>query len=118
MSPLYSESFEASFTLDIVNDIKIIKEPKVKSLETWTSFKKNSAKESLTLGPIEPSQPVPYIRDLTSTGVLVIGWDREMTQRDDFALINPSRVAVANFNSTEADPYNVTRRVLNVRYFD
>ena len=118
VSPLYSESFEASFTLEIVNDIKIIKESKVKSLETWTSFKKNSAKESLTLGPIEPSQPVPYIRDLTSTGVLVIGWDREMTQRDDFALINPSRVAVANFNSTEADPYNVTRRVLNVRYFD
>ena len=46
------------------------------------------------MGPYNPAQPIPYIADLSITGVLRIGWDRSMTERDDYESINPSRVAV------------------------
>ena len=48
----------------------------------------------LEKGPYNPRQPIPYIADLSITGVLRIGWDRTMTERPDFETINPSRVAV------------------------
>jgi len=76
----------------------------------------------LELGPFNEKQPIPYIRDLTSTGVLVIAWDRLMTQQNDFGVINPSRVAVHNKNSTASDPYGFEQgqngRRLNVRFYD
>ena len=46
-------------------------------------------------------QPIPYIADLSITGVLTIGWDRKMTAREDFEEINPSRVGIRDASDVE-----------------
>ena len=46
------------------------------------------------LGPYNVKQPVPFIEDITVDGLLSIGWDRALKQRDDFEELNPSKVAV------------------------
>ena len=82
--------------------------------------------ESLDVGEFNERQPIPYIRDLTTTGVLSIGWDRPMSKPKKTERIRPSRVAVQNRNSTDEDPYSIKnpgfveagdRRRLEFRYF-
>jgi len=113
----YTERYEAQFWLEVRNDnpVKVW----AKKPQSATSF---SVRDSIELGPGNSKQPIPYIRDLTSTGVLVIAWDRLMTQQNDFGVINPSRVAVHNKNSTASDPYGFEQgqngRRLNVRFYD
>ena len=102
----YSESYRESFTLTI-------KAPTNETLPietTWTPPDQNKyipepvepfvvVKDlGLEKGPYNPRQPVPYISDLSIDGVLVIGWDRTMSIRDDFEKINPARVAINNPN--------------------
>ena len=55
----------------------------------------------LELGPSYPGQPIPYIADLTISGVLTIGWDRTMIPREDFEKINPARVGIRNITDIE-----------------
>ena len=52
-------------------------------------------------------QPIPYIKDLTSTGLLCIEWDRAMIRPEDPQRINPARVAISRDNTT--DPYLLER---------
>lgn len=52
-------------------------------------------------GPFNERQPIPYIADLSITGVLTIGWDRSMTAREDFEKINPARVGIKNATDLE-----------------
>ena len=47
-------------------------------------------------------QPIPYIKDLTSTGLLCIEWDRPMIRPEDPQRINPARVAISRDNTTDA----------------
>ena len=53
-----------------------------------------------SLGPYNVRQPIPFIEDLSVNGVLSIGWDRGMTQRDDYDELNPSRVATVPENAS------------------
>ena len=46
------------------------------------------------LGPYNVKQPIPFIEDITVDGLLSIGWDRAMKQRDDYEELFPSKVAV------------------------
>ena len=100
----YSESYQESFTLTI-------KAPTVETNSNETTQTPPDQNKyipepvepfvvindlGLEKGPFNPRQPVPYISDLSIDGVLVIGWDRSMTIRDDFEKINPSRVAISN----------------------
>ena len=62
-----------------------------------------------------PDQPIPYIRDLTTTGLLLIEWDRLMTLPDDPQSINKAKVAVSNQNTT--DPFYLTRRMMYSRWY-
>ena len=49
-------------------------------------------KESKELEPYSPEQPLPYIVELTSTGVMTFGWDRKMSQPSNITEILPSKV--------------------------
>lgn len=44
--------------------------------------------------PYSPEQPVPYIEELTETGLLTIGWDRFMEKPEDPSEIRPSKVGI------------------------
>lgn len=48
----------------------------------------------LELGPFNPRQPIPYIVDISITGVVTIGWDRAMTVRTDAEQISKARVGI------------------------
>ena len=49
---------------------------------------------TLELGEYNPDQPIPYIKDLSPTGVLMIGWDRLMAAPEDYTEINPTQVGI------------------------
>ena len=57
----------------------------------------------LELGPYNPDQPIPRIKDLTPTGILLIGWDRQMTPPEDFTEINPSKVGIRDKEAKKFD---------------
>ena len=60
-------------------------------------------RESLELGPYNPDQPIPYIKELGPTGILRIGWDRVMLEPDDFTEINPSKVGIRDEEAEQFD---------------
>lgn len=72
----YTEHYKTSFTLTILNvpnqynqedgDIKI------ESGKEWNELTNLTFSESLELGEYEDGQPLPYIRDFTNSGMLVI----------------------------------------------
>ena len=59
------------------------------------------------LGPYNVKQPIPFIEDITVDGLLSIGWDRAIKQRDDFEELSPSKVAV---RLEDADSESSSRR--------
>ena len=42
----------------------------------------------------DSDRPIPFIKDLTVEGVLIIGWDREMKTPANFTKIPATRIAV------------------------
>ena len=98
----YFETYADCFTLTI----------EAPNQPTWTPPVANTSEPvpqftvvtdyGLELGPFNPHQPIPYILDLSVSGLLTIGWDRNMTARDDFEKINPARVGIKNLNVIEA----------------
>ena len=42
----------------------------------------------------DPDRPIPYIVDLSSTGVLKIGWNKEMVPPANVTEIPPTKIAV------------------------
>ena len=103
LNDTYSERYEDCFTLTI-------EAPSIKPVSnetSWTPPDQNKyipepiepfivSDLGLEQGPFNPRQPVPFIADLSIDGVLVIGWDRSMTKRNDYEKIDPSRVAINN----------------------
>lgn len=57
-----------------------------------TKFKILPAGENIT-GEFDPSDPIPHIADLTHSGLLVIGWNKEMSIADDYRFIDDDFVA-------------------------
>lgn len=55
-------------------------------------------KESMEPEAYDPVKPVPYIADMTPTGVMTIGWDRTMTPPMNFTVIPQVQVAVRSWN--------------------
>ena len=108
----YHEEHEDCFTMTINANLTEAEELAIVANETWVPPEKPEYKpppvnqfvisdQGLDLGPFNQRQPIPYIADLSITGVLTIAWDRSMTPRDDFEEINPSRVAVRNQSDIE-----------------
>ena len=58
---------------------------------------------TLELGEYNPDQPIPYIKDLSPTGILIIGWDRLMTEPEDYAAINPTQVGIRDSDAKVAN---------------
>lgn len=107
----YSEYFEASFTLRVRNDNPaVVESERIASISDWVKVNQNVVKEDLELEDYHEGQPVPYIKSLTSTGMLTIEWDRKVQALADFATIGKSRVAVRNSNSTTEDPYSLANK--------
>ena len=46
------------------------------------------------LGPYNAEQPIPFVQEISADGILTIGWDRQMTERDDYDELYPARVGV------------------------
>ena len=44
--------------------------------------------------PDDPDRPIPKILDLTSDGIVVIGWDKTMDPPDEIDIIPPTKIAV------------------------
>ena len=42
----------------------------------------------------DPDRPIPFIKDLSVEGVLIVGWDREMKTPANFTKIPPTKIAV------------------------
>ena len=42
----------------------------------------------------DPDRPIPFIKDLSVEGVLIVGWDREMRTPENFTEIPTSKIAV------------------------
>ena len=55
--------------------------------------------ESFKEEPFKATAPIPYIIDLSMTGVLRIGWDQKMQnwESTDFTAIQDTKVAVKNW---------------------
>ena len=45
------------------------------------------------------TRPVPYIARLTETGLLTIGWDREMDPPVEFEMIPVTKIAIRDYSS-------------------
>lgn len=66
----------------------------------------------------EPDRPIPYIRDLRTDGLLIIGWDRRMTVPGNYTVIEPSKVAVEEQYERREDRFWEDRRVRSLRSYD
>ena len=44
-------------------------------------------RENIELGPYSEDQPIPYIADMSQKGVMVIGWDRQMSTPQNYTRI-------------------------------
>ena len=92
----YTEQFTDNFILTIRNDNPFIPEPfdgdlidilDIVSKNTTTDEDLPDIRQVVygteLAETFTPDQPIPYIRDLTTTGLLCIEWDRPMTEPDD-----------------------------------
>lgn len=56
-----------------------------------------AVKETFEPEPFDPDKPIPFIESLSSTGVLTIGWDREMVRPANISVIPPAKVAIKDW---------------------
>ena len=106
------ETFEDIFYLTVWADTE-------SSVDSWfppdpIEFPKweGSIRENTELGEFHPDQPVPYIADLTQTGVMTIGWDRQMTPPGNYTEIPIAQVAVRSWDDIIAELDSDRRREL------
>lgn len=50
----------------------------------------------------DPERPIPYVADMTSTGMLVIGWDRKMNPPNNITVIPPTKIAHKDYKNIDA----------------
>ena len=62
------------------------------------------------MGLYDPLQPIPYIVDLTRTGLMTIGWDRTMVPPGNYTVIPSAQVAVRSWDNLLEDTVNDSRR--------
>ena len=65
-----------------------------KNLPVWDK----EIEENLIPEEAGPEKPIPYISRLTETGVLTIGWDREMAPPQKYEIIPEEKVAVDDYS--------------------
>ena len=98
----YYETYEDTFTITVVaREEETWVPPQIRPPAPEPEVPFLFSEQGLEPGPYNPDQPIPYIADLSVTGVLTIGWDRGMTARVDFEKINPSRVAIRDENDVK-----------------
>ena len=93
----FSETYKKSFMLTIWDDTSPPSEK-----EPWfppnpifyPDWKPQNYKRGNMTQKIDPERPVPYIVDLSSTGMLKIGWNKEMAPPQNFTEIPPTMIAV------------------------
>ena len=96
-------TFKESFHIEVIgidDDGEVDPDPKVpadwKNLPVWDKeIEENLIPEELEA---EPEKPIPYISRLTETGVLTIGWDREMDPPQKYEIIPEEKVAVEDYS--------------------
>ena len=93
----YEEKFKGQFFLTVWDD-----EPKVSpwmppdpiEYVKWDG----AIRESQEPEPFDPLKPIPYIVDLSRTGVMTIGWDKTMVPPGNYTVIPEAQVAVRSWD--------------------
>ena len=91
----FDETFKRTFILTVWDDVAEPVEPWFPTdpiiYQEWNNgdvVRQNTTQE------YDPERPIPYIVDLQYDGLLIIGWDREMQQPENFTEIPPTKIAV------------------------
>ena len=109
----FSETYRKTFILTIWDDPPPEEEawfpPSPIFYPEWkpTNYiRKNTTQEE------DPNRPIPYIADLSSDGVLKIGWNKEMKPPKNITEIPPTKIAVEEGMSLEEYRFYEERRGL------
>ena len=96
----FSEQYAESFFLTVWDDP--IPPPPFPPETIYYPNWEYDLKETFEPEPFDPEKPVPYIESLTSTGVLTIGWDREMVRPANISVIPPAKVAIKDWANLDS----------------
>ena len=83
----YEENFRGEFLLTVWDDPEKDADPWFPPDPIEYQFWDGSIREDAKLGPYDPLQPIPYIVDLSRTGLMTIGWDRVMVPPGNYTVI-------------------------------
>ena len=94
----YSEKYTKSFFLEVWDDPEIVDPWVPEDPIEYQYWDGGAIREDAELEPFDPEKPVPYIVDLSTTGVLTIGWDRTMVPPGNYTEIPTAQVAIRKWD--------------------
>jgi len=83
----YEEKFNGHFMVTIWDD-PVVEEPWTPpnpiEIKDWDPV---AIRDSMEPEPYDPQKPIPYVAEISQTGVMTIGWDKSMMPPNNYTVI-------------------------------